>query len=281
MKLIADSGSTKTDWAIIDDGKAVRMIATSGINPYYLSSESIREIITRELVPHTEPGKIREIFFYGAGCSTENKTAVLKEHLKEHYHDAGISINHDILGAARALNGRKPGIACILGTGSNSCVYDGEKVVGNISSLGFIFADEGSGAYLGKNFLFRYFRKQLPQEIQADFENEFHLSLENILDAVYNQPKPGRFLASFSKFMARHKEHPYIRTFLRDAFSEFLKNQVMQYPEYEKYPVNFTGSIAFVYSDILHEAAVLCNINIGRILKSPIEGLIEYHTKGL
>lgn len=277
MILIADSGSTKTDWCVVLDGTPIKRIGTKGINPFFQSEEEIQQALTSSLLPQLPEGTINSVHFYGAGCTVE-KAPVLRRAIADSLPVIGnIKANSDMLAAARGLCGHEAGIACILGTGSNSCFYDGEAIVSNISPLGFILGDEGSGAVLGKLLVGDILKNQLPPALKDAFLRQFDLTAPEIIDRVYRQPFPNRFLASLSPFIAQHLEEPGIHRLVLKSFIAFLRRNVMQY-DYGQYPVHFIGSVAHCYRDILQEAAQETGISIGKILQSPMEGLIEYHT---
>jgi glucosamine kinase len=279
MILIADGGSTKTDWRLITQHNEVKAIQTAGFNPYLSTTAEIEEILWKELDPFITDRNVKQIFFYGAGCSTITKNEIVSDALSRLFPRAEIYIYHDLLGAARALCGENEGIACILGTGSNSCLYDGSQIVEGVPSLGYFFGDEGSGAALGKMLLTAYLHHELPSDLTAAFEKRYPFSLENILDAVYSQPKPSRFLASFSAFIFDHQEHPFIKSLVKENFSAFFRYFVMRYPRYTELTVNCAGSIAFYYKAILLEVARDMGITISKIIQTPIEGLLDYHTR--
>lgn len=277
MILIADSGSTKTDWCIVLNDTLIKRIETKGINPFFQSEEEIRQALTASLLPQLPEGTFNSVHFYGAGCTLE-KAPVLRRAIADSLPVVGnIKAHSDMLAAARGLCGHEAGIACILGTGSNSCFYDGKEIVSNISPLGFILGDEGSGAVLGKLLVGDVLKNQLPPAIKEAFLKEFDLTAPEIIDRVYRQPFPNRFLASLSPFIARHLEEPALRTLVFNSFTAFLRRNVMQY-DYKHYPVHFIGSVAHCYKEILQEAAQETGVSIGKILQSPMEGLIEYHT---
>jgi len=278
MILLADSGSTKTEWVSIENHKQKNHCFSSGINPYFIDKKGIIEIISNELLPHIGNDIPEKIFFYGSGCSTSTKKATIENALKYYFPNAEITIEHDLLAAARSLCQDKKGIACILGTGSNSCLYDGKDIIENVTSLGYFFGDEGSGGYLGKLLLNRYLRNELSTEITELFNIKYNLSVENILDSIYNKPKPNRFLASFSPFVLKHLDNIEIRELVKQNFVNFFNSQVCKYSDYQKYNVSFIGSIAYHFSDILKEIASQYNIKISAILQSPMSGLIDYHT---
>ncbi len=272
MILIADSGSTKTDWCV-DNGPVIH---TLGINPFHQSAENIRQILCNELLPQL-PEKILldEIHFYGAGCTPE-KSVIVKEALKKLFPQASIHVKSDLLGAAHALCGNAKGIACILGTGSNSCYYDGEQIVQNISPLGYILGDEGSGAVLGKRLVGDCLKNQLPPNICKAFLETFGLTPSTIIEKVYRQPQANRFLASLTPFLSAHREVPQIHDLLVSCFTDFFQRNVMQYP-YQDTPVHFVGSIAWHFKEEVKEAAQHLGIHIGKFIQSPIGELQKYH----
>ena len=277
MKLIADSGSTKTTWALLEKGEHKSTFYTPGLNPYFLTSEMIEAILRADLAPYVPGDFIREIHFYGAGCSTENNNNMLKEAMKMFFRKADIFIYHDILGAARALFGKGTGIACILGTGCNSCYFDGKEVESRVSSLGYLFGDEGAGSYLGRSFMEKYLKNKLPGDIRDEFNLIYKFSLEDILNAIYNRPFPNRWLASFSEFLAPRQDHPFVNDLVRSSFNAFFREQLFKYGNYKNTPVGFVGSIAFFYKDILLKTAKEAGIRVETILRSPLDGLICYH----
>lgn len=276
MILIADSGSTKTDWCIVLNDTLIKRIETKGINPFFQSEEEIRQALTASLLPQLPEGTFNSVHFYGAGCTLE-KAPVLRRAIADSLPVVGnIKAHSDMLAAARGLCGHDAGIACILGTGSNSCFYDGREIVSIISPLGFILGDEGSGAVLGKLLVGDVLKNQLPPAIKKTFLKEFDLTAPEIIDRVYRQPFPNRFLASLSPFIARHLDEPALRALVFNSFIAFLRRNVMQY-DYEHFTVHFIGSVAHCYKEILQEAAQEMGVRIGKILQSPMEGLIEYH----
>jgi N-acetylglucosamine kinase-like BadF-type ATPase len=277
MKLIADSGATKAEWVVIQDDHQPEVYETPGFNPYFTSTEYIEEIIEKDLVPFVDNRAISEIYFYGAGCSTISKCTIVENALIKEFPNAHVEIYHDLLGAARALFGDREGIACILGTGSNSCYYDGEDVVENISSLGYLFGDEGSGAYAGKIFLRDFLKGYTPKSISKAFIDRYGLNLENILDSVYNQPQPNRFLASFAEFLGNHLRSPYIRDVMEKNFDDFFVEQVTRYGNYKEVPVGVVGSIGYHFKEQFRKVAKKYDIQISRIVKTPVGGLVEFH----
>ena len=276
MILIADSGATKTDWCLGNNQTDVRIFQTQGINPFHQTKEFFARILSEELLPQVgEPATVTEIHFYGAGCTTE-KSILVKEALQVLFPDALIDVQSDLLGAARSLCGKEPGIACILGTGSNSCEYNGEKITSNVSPLGYILGDEGSGAVLGKRLAGDCLKHQLPENICNMFLEYTGLTPAQIIDKVYRQPQANRFLASLTPFLSAHRNLPEIHELLISCFTDFFKRNVMQY-NYRQASVHFTGSIAWYFQEEVKEAAISLDIHIGQFIKNPIHGLINYH----
>lgn len=276
MIVIADSGSTKTDWCIGNSQTDYRIVQTPGINPFYLSTKEISRQITETLLPQlTEKDTVTELYFYGAGCTPE-KACIVADALTECFPHAHVAVESDLSGAARALCGHTKGIACILGTGSNSCEYDGEKIVSNVSPLGYILGDEGSGAVLGKRLVGDCLKKQLPPDLCELLLKEYELTPAFILDKVYRQPLANRFLASLTPFLSAHRQRAEIHALLLSCFTDFFKRNVMLY-EYAGCPVHFIGSIAWHFRAEVKEAADALGIQVGKIIKSPMEGLINYH----
>lgn len=279
MILIADSGSTKTDWCVVSQGKCVKQIFTKGINPFFIDTPEISREIKENLLPALGNERIEAIYFYGAGCANAEKNQIVGDALAAHF-DAPIEVNNDLLGAARALCGQQPGIACIMGTGSNSCYYDGRQIADNVSPLGFILGDEGSGASLGKLLVGDVLKKQLPESVCQKFFDETGLTGPAIVEKVYRQPFPNRFLASLSPFLLRNIEQPAVRELVLNAFRAFLKRNVMLY-NYPNHPINMIGSVAYHYREVLKQAADELGLTLGIITQSPMEGLIRFHDSGL
>lgn len=275
MQLIADSGSTKVDWRAIKEDGSVIEISTEGINPVFQTREQILEIFNTKLVPVLGNG-VKKVFFYGAGVVSPEFGGVLSGYFKEVFPESESFAASDVLAAARALCGHKPGIACILGTGSNSCMYDGKDIVKNVRAGGFILGDEASGGYLGKRLISDFVKGLLPKEIEEVFVERYGLDYMTIVQKVYRESVPSRFLASFSPFLNEFKEHPYVHNLLRSSFEEFFKRNIVHY-DYQNNDVNFVGSIAYYYRPILEESAAAQGMKVGKIIKSPIDGLVEYH----
>lgn len=276
MILIAESGSTKTEWRIIDSKQNVFHARSGGINPYYLDAAGILEVMRMGLIEYID-APIKEVYFYGAGCSSARNKQTIRDCFMQLFPNSKIEVNHDMLAAARSLCGIEKGIACILGTGSNSCLYDGIGIIENVRSLGYILGDEGSGNYLGKQFLTHYFKKELPEDIKNQFDDEFGLEPPDILNNIYHHHMPILYLSSFSKFIHKFLGDPMIYQMVYDAFKRFLELNVMKYTDYKNVPVHFTGSVAFHYEDILRKVGDELEINIKDIVVGPIDGLTQYH----
>ncbi len=273
MILIADSGSTKTDWRLIDEQKNIHQFQTQGLNPYFQTSEQIAEIIQQELLSQF-PQTINycesnfSIFFYGAGCKADDKKTLVKNVLLKLFPSAEVYVESDMLGAARALCGRSAGIAAILGTGSNTCYFDGDKILENRTSTGFILGDEGSGAHIGKTFIQAFLNEELPLELSIRFQERFKLSKDDIIDAVYRKPLPNRFLASFSKFVYQNQKDDFILKMLIDCFEQFFDKHICKYSQHKIHSLNCVGSVAFYYSNILRGVAEKKGVRIGTIVES-------------
>ena len=274
MMLIADSGSTKTDWAWIENGTIVHRVTTAGINPVHQGEEDIEKVV-EQLFPRKNTS-LKWVFFYGAGCIPEKKGVVEKVLRKVFPEAERIEVESDLLGAARAVCQHQEGLACILGTGSNSCFYDGEKIVGNIPPLGYILGDEGSGAVLGKLFLNALFKGALPDGMKEDFLQSSGLSYPEIIQRVYRQPMANRFLASTSLYISEHLDVPALRELVKQNFRDFFHKNIAQYGRHDL-PVGAIGSIAYHYRDLLQEVAEEEGYKLSTVAKSPMEGLVTYH----
>ncbi|MCG3165296.1 MAG: hypothetical protein POELPBGB_01058 [Bacteroidia bacterium] len=276
MMLIAESGSTKTDWRLVEGKVNTEKYVTLGFNPFHQTSEAISLEIKSNLLSRLEK-PVDTIYYYGAGCSSAAMCAVVEKALKECFPLAAVTVDHDLLAAARGLCGHEKGIAAIMGTGSNSCVFDGEKITANIPALGYILGDEGSGASIGKQFLADYIIGIVPADIAKDFHLKTGLDKEKIFEGVYMQPMPSRFLASTGKFIFEKLDNPYMYNLVKKSFTDFFDRYICRYPEHKTYPLHLTGSIAFYYSAVLKQVASEKGVTVGRIMDSPAEGLLNYH----
>ena len=278
MILIADSGSTKTDWCVVENGLLVQQIFTKGTNPFFQSEEEISNEIATALLPELKTDEFDAVYFYGAGCGFPDKIEIVHRAISKQLKVKGnVEVATDMLAAARGLCGREAGIACIMGTGSNSCYYDGENIVANVSPLGFILGDEGSGACLGKLMVGDLLKNQMNPGLKEKFLKQFDLTPADIIDRVYRKPFPNRFLASLSPFLAQNINEPCVHELVLNSFKAFFKRNIMQYENYQNLKVNLIGSVAFYYKEVLAEAAEAMGIQLGTIIQSPMEGLIKYH----
>lgn len=282
LQLIADSGSTKTDWCLVEGRTPVATLSTSGMNPVTLSREQCAQVVGGELLPQLATAlgpeaarSIQSVSFYGAGCLGAYARG-MEQVLQEHFPKAALQVSTDLLGAARALFGRNEGIACILGTGANTGRYDGCQIADNIPPMGYILGDEGSGAALGRMFLGALYKRRLPEALLADFEQQTGLTLAAIIERVYRQPMANRFLASLSPFIASHMQLPQLQALVRENFQAFFRHSIRPYA-CSHAEVGIVGSIASVYKQWLNETASEEGIAIRQIMPKPMQGLIAYH----
>jgi len=274
--LIADSGATKCEWRLVENGKK-KTIITQGISPYFLNAAQITALLTKELLPKLKNAAIANIHFYGTGLSNADNAKIVTQVLKKMFPSAKIEVQTDLLGAARALCGKQKGIACILGTGSNSCFYNGKKIVKNSPGLGYILGDEGSGAYLGKKVVQYYLYNTFDEELKARFEKRFHTPAVDILDHVYKQPLANRYLASYAIFLAENRGHYMIENIIEDGLNDFFFTHLYKYRESWILPIHFIGSIAFGFRDVLKDLCNTYELELGKVLKAPMQGLLDYH----
>ena len=277
--LLADSGATKCEWCLIDKGRKKKTVFTQGISPYFLNVQQITELITLELLPALKKADVSEVFYYGTGLSNPNNVIILKKALKKAFPTAKIKADHDMMAAARALCGREKGIACILGTGSNCCYFDGKKIVKNTPGLGYALGDEGSGAYLGKKVIQYYLYDTFDEDLRYKFNAAFKTSRTEILENVYKKPLPNRYLAGFVSFLADNRGHYMVENILEDGLNDFFFQHLCKYNESWKYPIHFVGGVSYGFRDVLKELCQSYEFELGRVLKNPMEGLIEYHTQ--
>ncbi|CAN5385440.1 ATPase [soil metagenome] len=278
MLLIADSGSTKTDWRLVTPDRQPRAIQTDGFNPYYQTTDQIVATLRSQLTPYLNDADIKDVFFYGTGCTGPTVNHIVADALRAVLPDLQtVDVNSDMLGAARGSAGHEPGIICILGTGSNACCYDGTQIIRGIQSLGFWLGDEGSGGYLGKTLVRDFFQERLPADLKAAFQNRYTLDRATLLENAYQKPYPNRYFASFTPFLADHLAHPYVVTLISDAFTLFLTTYVKRFPASGQWPVNFVGSIAYYFVEPLRMAVQKSGLQLGNILKAPVERLVEFH----
>lgn len=277
MILLADGGSTKVDWCLVDNGKLVKQIFTKGANPFFRTREEISQELSVELKPHLGNYPIEAVYFYGAGCAFPEKNEIVRAAIADNINAPLIEVGSDLLAAAKGLCGKNSGIACIIGTGSNSCFYDGCEMKNNVSPLGYILGDEGSGAVLGRLFVGACLKNQLTAGLKEKFLEQYNITPAEILDKVYKQPMANRFLATFSPFIIQNIADKTIYDLVYNAFKDFFVKNVMQY-DYKNSEVHLTGSVAFHYQEVLHKVGADLGLKIGQIEASPMEGLIEYYS---
>ncbi|GAB5556250.1 MAG: ATPase [Schleiferiaceae bacterium] len=278
MYLLAESGSTKCDWICLDsDGVEANRFYTMGFNPFFHSAEFIQEELSNDLKINEIIGKVEQIYFYGAGCSSDELKAIIKDGLQRVFPDAMISVDHDLVAAAYSTYSGKPEIACILGTGSNSCYFDGENVREEVPALAYILGDEGSASYLGKKLIAAFLYRKLPEELHAAFVEKYNLTKADIFNRVYNQPHANVYLAGFGRFVGKHSEHPYLRNLVKQGFEEFIDTHVLCFPEAPDCEINFVGSVAYHFQGLLSEVLSSKGLTLGNVVGKPVDGLVSYH----
>ena len=278
MILVADSGSTTTNWCLINQSGENFLFDTEGYNPYYVDQDYIVQSLNKNLPGDIKPAQITEVHFYGAGCMLD-KTPVIEDALQVVFQCAKVHTAMDLLAASRALLGREPGFAAILGTGTNTCIYDGNKITQNIDSLGYMLGDEGSGSYIGKKLLQEYLRGYMPEPVSNQFREYIGLSFDEIMDRVYTHSMANRFCAGFAMFAGEHIELPYLYDIVKTSFVDFFNNLVSRYPGYQQYSLNCLGSVGYHFRNILKETAAMFKMETGKIISSPMEDLVRYHSQ--
>lgn len=277
MFIIADSGSTKCDWTIVKPDGSTFVVHTMGFNPFYHSAEFIANELKKDFLPHIESEKIQKVIYYGTGIHDKYRADIVKSGLQIVLPNAKeIIVEHDLLASARATCGDFEGIACIIGTGSNTCLYDGNQVLDNVSNLGFLAGDEGSGAHLGKKLIQAYFYRELPEEIRKDFELQYPEGKTAIKNKIY-ESSPNVYLASFTRFLAAHKSNFFVQKLVGEAFDELINRHVRKYKKHNELPIHFVGSIAHYFQDILRICLVEKGLTLGKVIQRPIDALVEYH----
>lgn len=275
LKLVADSGATKTEWCLLK-GKTKRTVITQGISPYFLSPAGIEEVLVKELKPKLRQTP-EEIYYYGTGLANPDNVKIMKKVLRKVFPGAKVEADHDMMAAARALCGRSKGVACILGTGSNSCFFDGKKMVRNRPGLGYVLGDEGSGAYLGKKVIQYYLYDTFDEELNYRFQLKYATSRVEILEQVYKKPFPNRYLAGFAVFLAENRGHYMIENIIEDGLNDFFYAHLNKYPEIWRYPVHFVGGVAYGFKGVLADLCRTYEFELGKVMKNPMEGLIDYY----
>ncbi|OLY92822.1 BadF-type ATPase [Cnuella takakiae] len=275
LTLIADSGSTKAEWRLPAPRK--KSVYTQGISPYFLNTQQIVELLQAELLPQLKKAEVEQVYYYGTGCANPENAKSIKKALQTVFPQASITVDTDLMAAARAGCGHEKGLACILGTGSNSCYFNGKKITRNSPGLGYVLGDEGSGAYLGKKVLQYYLYETFDEELRARFDATFSTNRVDILDQVYKKPLPNRYLSSFTPFLAENRGHYMIENIIEDGLNDFFFQHLNRFPEVWKYPVHFVGGVAWGFRDVVLELCKSYGFDAGRILKNPMEGLVSYH----
>ena len=276
VTLIADSGATKAEWCLLNNGKK-KTLFTQGISPYFLNTDQIAELLTKELIAKLKNVTVEYIYYYGTGCSNIDNAKNIKKALTRVFPTAEASVNTDLMGAARAVCGHEKGIACILGTGSNSCYFNGKSIMKNSPGIGYVLGDEGSGAYLGKKVLQYYLYNTFDEDLRARFDAKFVTTGSEILDNVYKKPLPNRYMASFALFLAENRGHYMIENIIEDGLNDFFFQHLCKYNEVWKYPVHFIGSVASGFKDVLEQLCHSYEFDLGTVLKNPMEGLVKFH----
>ncbi len=276
MVIIADCGSTKCDWLLIHGGRDQTLENTVGFSPFFHTTEEITNILKTELVPKLKPETVKEVYFYGTGVHDEHRAEIVEKAIKAVFPNAKIEVEHDLLAAARATCGHHAGIACILGTGSNSCYYDGEKILDNVPSLGWLLGDEGSGTHLGKALVRAKFYRELPADLNIAFDHAYPEGMDAIKDRVYEKGA-NAYLATFTRFLGDHIEHPFVQHLVADCLGEFLDRQACKYSGYQHVPVHFVGSIAHHFQEVLLKCMEDRRLKPGVIIRKPIYPLADYH----
>lgn len=276
VKLIADSGSTKADWRLISETTEIDSFQTKGMNPFFRTSEDILLELRKKITPETG-SEVKEIFFYGAGVVDQGKGNMMKETLSRLFPGAHVETHSDVLGASRALFGHKAGIACILGTGSNACFYDGRQITEKVPPLGFIMGDECSGSAFGKKLLGDYFKRVMPSPLRVLFEQQFTPDQVEVLNRVYRMERPNRYLAGFAPFLSAHIDEPYCQKMVEESFKEFFERNVLSLTSAASHSIGFVGSVAFYFRDIITRQTEAYGFKQPTILKEPITGLVAFH----
>ncbi len=278
MIIIADGGSTKTNWCLVNEEGRKVYFNTEGYNPYFVSADYIVNSLNENLPSDLDKENITEVNYYGAGCSTAEKVQLVVDGMQRVFPNSKINVGHDLLAAARALLGNNQGFAAILGTGTNTCIYDGKNVVHNIDSGAYILGDEGSGCYIGKKLLTDYIRGYMPEAVRETFWETFKLTPDDVNEAVYVKPLANRFCASFSKFVYDNNVHlEYSRNLVKTSFEDFFRNLVTHYPDYQNYSFNCIGSVGYNFRNVLEEVVTQYGMKMGNIIRSPIDNLVKFH----
>lgn len=277
MIAIADGGSTKVDWRIMSDGQDVHTFSSKGYNPFFWKSEAVAKDLLATLPEELDVDQLKEVYFYGSGCSDKSRCEIIEIAFQQVFPNAKIIVEHDLLASARATCGVHAGIACILGTGSNSCEYNGVDITDNVTNLGFLLGDEGSGGDLGKRIVRSYFYREMPEELRVKLRMHTPMAKSAVFDKLYVDKSPNVYLAKFSKFCSNNKEHAFIQQLAKDSFTEFIRRHILKYAGHKNYPIHFIGSVAFHFKPILQEVLDEHDLKMGIIIKKPIDNLVRFH----
>ena len=282
MILIAESGSTKCDWVVLrPDGSEYKRFSTMGFNPYFHSASFIEEELSGNEVVSEIREKVDFVYFYGAGASSETLKDIVKDGLELVLPNAEVSVDHDLVASAYSTYTGEPAITCILGTGSNSCYFDGTTVSEEVPALAYVLGDEGSASFIGKRLVSDFLYKKLPEEMAQDFFATYQLDKDEIITSVYNKPNANVYLASFSRFAGKHMENEYVKTIVREGFAKFADIHIACFENCHEVPVHFVGSVGAIFQDILKEVLEERNMKLGQIMRKPVDGLIKYHLEYL
>lgn len=277
MKLIIDCGSTKADWIILNGRDVLKRFKTDGFNPNYMDKDSILRIILNETSYTEYLPLIREIYFYGSGCGNSDNCNKIKKILNSVFYNANLEVTHDMMAACRAILGDDKGVACILGTGSNSCCYDGVSITDQAVSLGYILGDEGSGSYIGKKLVRDYFYKIMPNDLSLKFEEEFEVNINTVINKVYHDSQVSKYFASFARFAYENIGNKYIQDLCSICFDEFIDNFILIYKLSKETKIGFVGSVAYYFQDLIKQRLECKGLKSGKVVKDPIDGLVEFH----
>lgn len=276
-KLVVDAGSTKTEWILLDGERVVDRFTLGGYNPNYNETAVLLDLLNHDL-PETFPS-VDAVYYYGSGCGSESNREGVAQCLRRRFGEAHeVVVTHDLMAVCHAVLGHECGIACILGTGANTCLYDGQEIVDQAVSLGYLVGDEGSGCYIGRKVARAYFYDLMPPELKLSFEQTYRLDLKDFIDHVYHQSGASKYLAGFAKFAGDHQQHPFMRKLVKGCFEDFIQVFVLRYPEASSLPVCFVGSVAYHFQELLQECLEAEGLTLGKVRQTPAEGLIRYHT---
>lgn len=275
--LIADSGATKCEWCLLHDGKK-KKVETQGISPYFLDASGIGQVISRELVPKLKAIPVDVVYYYGTGCANPNNRTIVQKAIRKTFPGASVHVTHDLMGAALGLCGKTKGVACILGTGSSSCYFDGRKIAKGSPGLGYVLGDEGSGAYLGKKVLQYYLYNTFDEELRYKFDAKYTTTAPEILENIYKKPLPNRYLASYTLFLVENRGHYMIENIIEDGLNDFFFYHLCKYRESWKLPIHFVGGVAYGFRDVVKELCSGYEFELGKILQKPMDGLIRFHS---